>query len=104
MAILCTEGVDGWLLSSHIEWLLNKLNIVQNTSINFVYNFCTADNLKSLKEHMGEEVERLNIAMNVGMDADGSAFVAGERSGSHWVLVSLDLSSNPTVLCCDSLG
>ena len=98
------KGVDGWLLSSHIEWLLNKLNNVQNTSINFVNNFCTADDLKSLKEHMGEEVERLTIVMNVGMDADGSAVVAGEWSGRHWVLVSLDLSSNPTVLYCDSLG
>ena len=42
---------------------------------------------------MGEEVERLNIVMNVGMDADGSVFVAGERSGSHWAFVSLDLAT-----------
>ncbi|KAK3792526.1 hypothetical protein RRG08_062790 [Elysia crispata] len=39
------------------------------------------------------------------MDADGSVHVASyDKSGSHWVLVSLDLSCNPTVLYCDSLG
>ena len=77
---------------------------MQNTSINVLYNFCTADDLKCLNEHMGGEVERLTIVINVGMDADGSVFVAGERPGRHWVLVSSDLSSNPTVLYCDSLG
>ena len=77
---------------------------MQNTSINVLYNFCTVNNLKSPKEKTGEEVERLTIVINVGMDADGSVFVAGERPGCHWVLVSSDLSSNPTVLYCDSLG
>ena len=105
MAALCGEGFEGWLLSSHIDWLLAKLNGKQNKVLNVLSNFCSVENFKSMKDRMGDNIERLNLVMNVGMDADGSVHVASyDKSGSHWVLVSLDLSCNPTVLYCDSLG
>ena len=53
---------------------------------------------------MREEVGRLKVVMNVWMDAGGSVFVAGRRCGSHWVFMSVDLSSNGTVLYCDNLA
>ena len=101
MAALCGEGFEGWLLSSHVDWLLAKLNGKQNKVLNVLSNFCSVENFKRMEDN----IERLNFVMDVGMDADGSVHVASyDKSGSHWVLVSLDLSCNPTVLYCDSLG
>ena len=84
MAALCGEGFEGWLLSSHIDWLLSshidwllaKLNGKQNKVLNVLSNFCSVENFKSMKDRMGDNIERLNLVMNVGMDADGSVHVA----------------------------
>ncbi|GFO45221.1 hypothetical protein PoB_007172600 [Plakobranchus ocellatus] len=33
MAVLCSEGRDGWLLPSHISWLLEKATLSQKEAI-----------------------------------------------------------------------
>ncbi|RUS68570.1 hypothetical protein EGW08_022141 [Elysia chlorotica] len=63
------------------------------------------ESLRKLKERMEGNIERLNFVMNVGKDADGTVYMGSfNKSGNHWVLVSLDLTCNPNVLFCDSLG
>lgn len=107
MAILCGEGSNGWLLSNHIAWVCDKLNRCQQKVINLVLNFSTPEDLKRLKDKIGETVKYVNFVVNVGMNVDGTVFISSEkRSGNHWVLVSVDISSSnsPSVLYCDSLG
>ena len=106
LAIFCSEGSEGWLLSSHISWVCDILNSTQQKAVNLVWNFSTPKDLKRLKDKMGENVERVNFVVNVGKNADGSVFISSDKkSGNHWVLVSVDVSSSPFyVLYCDSLG
>ena len=70
LAIFCSEGSEGWLLSSHISWVCDILNSTQQKAVNLVWNFSTPKDLKRLKDKMGENVERVNFVVNVGKNAD----------------------------------
>ena len=70
-------------------------------------NFSTPEDLKRLKGKMCGTVKYVNFVVNFGKNVDGTVFISSaKRSGNHWVLVSIDISSSniPIVLYCDSLG
>ena len=78
MAVLCGEGKDGWLLSSQIVWVCDKLNQSQQKAINLVVNFCTPEDLKRLKGNMCN-VKCINFVVNVGREFDGTVFISSEK-------------------------
>ncbi|GFS08201.1 hypothetical protein ElyMa_006588300 [Elysia marginata] len=107
MAVLCSSGSSGWLMSSQSDWILRKLNGHQKKTLNLniVGNYCTKEEVEILANtRMGEDIERLNVIFNVWNNVDGSVFTSTMNRSGDWVLVSLDLTSNPTVLYCDNLG
>ncbi|RUS73731.1 hypothetical protein EGW08_018511 [Elysia chlorotica] len=91
MVAICAEGSEGWLLYSHMDWICQNLNCSQRKVLNAVCNFCDVESLRKLKERMEGNIERLNFVMNIGKDADGTVYMGSfNKSGNHWVLVSLD--------------
>lgn len=63
------------------------------------------DELRRLAKN--RETERLVLVANVGKNPDNTTYLATPyRSGSHWVLVTVELTDRPTVRSryCDSMG
>ena len=79
LAILCSEGSEVWLLSSHISWVYDILNSTHQTTVNLMWNFSTPKELKRLKDKMGENVERVNFVVNVVKNVDGSVFISSDK-------------------------
>lgn len=107
LARLCGSGPDGWLCSSHIMWILDRINEApQLTSLGICISASPADELARLiKCKDVSNVERLIFVANVGKNPDNSVFLSTPfRSGSHWVLITVELSDHPAILYCDSNG
>lgn len=105
MAHLCGEGTAGWLLSSHISWLLDRANKCQETSFCLCLSTMSPDLLRRLAAKRDKsKVKQLVIIANVGRNPDGTVYLATQtRSGNHWVVITIDLNIN-TIKYCDSLG
>ncbi|RUS76592.1 hypothetical protein EGW08_015634 [Elysia chlorotica] len=48
MVAICAEGSEGWLLSSHMDWICQNLNSTQRKVLNAVCNFCDVESLRKL--------------------------------------------------------
>ena len=105
LARLCGSGPDGWLCSSHIMWILDRINETpQATSLGICISASPPDKLARLIQRKDvSNVERLIFVANVGKNPDNSVFLSTPfRSGSHWVLITIELTDHPVILYCDS--
>ncbi|XP_076445336.1 uncharacterized protein LOC143283109 isoform X2 [Babylonia areolata] len=107
LAVLCSEGSGGWLLSSHIVWVLEQVNRTSRTSVALCLNAATVNDLKGLQQKRNlREVKKLIFILNVGIDYRGTFVSSASKSGCHWALAVVDIAArgNPTTIYCDSLG
>ncbi|GFS04436.1 hypothetical protein ElyMa_004656400 [Elysia marginata] len=103
MAILCSAGGAGWLMSSQIEWTLNKLYSILKKVLNTCSSVTTAEAVRTMARKYGNDLESYNFIINV--EENGMVVWSHSRSGNYWVLVSVDLESRAAkVYYCDSSG
>ena len=61
--------------------------------------------LRLLRTRDASQIERLVFIANVGKNCDNSVYLATpQKSGSHWVLITIDLTDHPVINYCDSNG
>ena len=109
MASLCGSGEDGWLLTSHIVHVLQKITKTHDETLCFCLNSATAAcHMKQIKQQRLGKVKRIVLVMNVGKLAGEKVFIGSDqRSGSHWTLAVINVATSlPTakVLYCDSMA
>ena len=106
LARLCGQGPDGWLCSSHITWLLDRVNEAQNTALFLCLSAADHEELlRLLRTRDASQIERLVFIANVGKNCDNSVYLATpQKSGSHWVLITIDLTDHPVINYCDGNG
>ncbi|XP_076437041.1 uncharacterized protein LOC143276435 [Babylonia areolata] len=110
MAVLCSEGLGGWLYSSQLQWLADRANEQGTPALTVCVGMSTPDSLQRLASRHDVPVERLVLLTSVGrVPGQGvqryKTFVGSpKRPGNHWVLVTLDLTDRPVIMYCDSLG
>ncbi|GFO05401.1 hypothetical protein PoB_003190600 [Plakobranchus ocellatus] len=98
MAVLCSEGQDCWLLSSHISWLLEKATISQAEAICLCLPGPGPEELQQLFLTRQGQIKTLFFVTN----NDGTSFFATpQRRGCHWVLIVVEIEG-PDILYCDS--
>ncbi|XP_072298532.1 uncharacterized protein [Eucyclogobius newberryi] len=107
MARLCSEGDGGWLLSSHMEYIMNKMMTSQEHTLCFCLNATHAltrmTRLQEQLEHF-KDIKRLVFTMNVGKLPDNSVYIGGDiQPGNHWTLAVVKLVTGE-VLYCDSMA
>ena len=109
MASLCGSGEDGWLLTSHIVHVLQKITKTHDETLCFCLNSATAAcHMKQIKQQRLGKVKRIVLVMNVGKLGGEKVFIGSDqRSGSHWTLAVINVATSlPTakVLYCDSMA
>ncbi|XP_005091692.1 uncharacterized protein LOC101864592 [Aplysia californica] len=105
MASLCCNG---WLYSSQLVWLMDRVNDRQTCAIGLCSSASSPDELRRLAASR-DQVERLVLIVSVGRaqtQAGVETYVNsfGQQSGDHWAVVTVDLTDMPNILYCDTLG
>jgi hypothetical protein len=107
LAVLCGQGQQGWLLSSHIMWILDRVNMVSQTTIALCLNSATVNDLKGLQRRRQlDSIKKITFVVNLGVGQAGP-FVSsfGKQSGGHWSLeLEFHNKEHPSLLFCDTLG
>ena len=100
MAQLCCNG---WVSTSHITWMQQKLNEAQDTSLCLCLPADTLETVtQMIRRRRLQNVQRLIFILNVGKYADNTVYLGTHfQGGSHWVMATVDLAG-PVVLYCDS--
>ena len=96
MAHLCGEGSDGWLLTSHMVYILQQMTRSQHNTLCFCLNATNAGvkmpQLIKANPNIIHTVDQLVFVVNVGKLADGSVFIGSDiQSGNHWTLVVVNI-------------
>ena len=94
------------MTSSHISWLLEAANRCQHTSVCLCMGVSSPDELGTMIGRRNlTDVEQLILVANVGKMPDNSVYLSTpQQPGSHWVLVTVELTDRPRVLYCDSMA
>ncbi|KAL8571120.1 hypothetical protein ACOMHN_010581 [Nucella lapillus] len=90
LALLC---VNGWLETSPIVWILDKLNTASNSTVGLCLNSAIISDIQMLGTVRSlASVQKLVLVINVGRNNDGTVFIGGHpnRSGCHWTLTVID--------------
>ncbi|GFS02186.1 hypothetical protein ElyMa_002857700 [Elysia marginata] len=93
MSALCGEGPDGWLLSTHVDWLLRQANKQQQ------YVVCLSiPTVTNGLPNLPSGIKKFVFVANIGRTAKGETiFASWGRSGCHWVLIVLDITATPDI-------
>lgn len=108
--MLVGEAGDGWVVASHMSWMTKRLNDMDTNTIACCVNVASVDEFQRTIDRKND-VERIVFVLNVGKRPDNTVFISGKSqfnsdatTGSHWAIVAMDVTDQPTLLYGDSLG